>query len=204
LFVEKMMISPNCPEHGRLVRDLALGRLENDAALDAEVVRSTCGVCRRWWQEQFEGSTAEVVDDAVAAAFTELQLPSRRRSHGWWAIAAVAVMTAGVATLWLGRAPTPADRATVDRVALIASLDFEVPGEVVEAASVSVAIPEIGDHESTTVVAALPVERPIVVDVSVAESAAPDAPVVRTETESTPIFVGSFESGDLGAWVPST
>ena len=29
---------------------------------------------------------------------------------------------AGVATLWLGRAPTPADRATVDRVALIASL----------------------------------------------------------------------------------
>lgn len=182
------MIAPNCPDHERLVLDLALGRLDDEAALEAENVSESCPVCRAWWQAQFEGEMAEVVDDAVAAAITNLELPVRRRSRGWLAAAAVAVMALGVGSLWVSQANRTVDEATAHRSASIQVFDFENPaafGEVVK-----VAAPD-GDSMSNV---------QVITEDGLATASAP----VEVENSGDAFFSGGFESGELGAWVPST
>ena len=190
-----MMISPNCPNHGRLVLELALGRLDDDAAAEAESISESCPVCRAWWQEQFEGGAAEVVDDSVATAFTDLQLPARRRSHGWMAVAAAVVMALGVGTIWVSQSRTSMDEVTAPQTASIQTLDFEIPDAVSEFARV-----EIPDPEPETVVQPT-IESASTEGILIAE-ASPAEVVVEDSSES--VFAGSFESGDLSAWVPST
>ena len=111
------MHSPNCPDHGRLVLDLAMGRLEDAAALEAESASTSCPVCRGWWLERFEGGPAGVVDEAVAATFSNLQLPARRRGYGWMAAAAAVVMTFGVGTIWMLQGTTPTEETPTLRAA---------------------------------------------------------------------------------------
>lgn len=190
------MISPNCPEHDRLVLDLALGRLDDGAAAEAEVVSETCPVCRAWWQEQFEGEVAAAVDGAVASVFENLDLPERRRSHGWLALAAAMIMALGAATLWLVQNPGTAgpglpNSVGVERVAVIQSMDFESMHAVVpqpEASSVAAADFEEVDLDS-------------VEGGSIAISVLEDGPMV---VNSGTLFDGRFESGSLDDWVPST
>ena len=189
------MISPNCPEHGRLVLDLALGRLEDDAAARAEAVSETCPICRAWWQQQFGGAVTEAVDDAVAATFSDLQLPARRRNHGWMAAAAAIVMAFGVGTLWVSQRATKADDVAAPRVASIQTLDFEIPDTVGEFATI-----EVPDPDPAPVVRAV-FPRVIVDETVIAESS---PTVVAVEESSKVLFAGSFETGDLGAWVPKT
>lgn len=196
------MYPPSCPDHGRLVLDLALGRLDDDLAVDAEHALETCPGCRSWWHEHLEGDAAEAVDGAVATAFAGLELPARRRGS-WLAAAAVIVMTVGVGALWL----TP-DRAAPDRVATrqavtIQALDFETPDALDGLALVDIAIPD-PDPEP---VPAEPSSRLIP---AAAVTAAPTriadtAPAEVAVTESPELlFAGGFETGDLGAWVPKT
>jgi hypothetical protein len=205
LLVETMMNSPNCPEHSRLVLDLALGRLDDDAAAQAEAISESCPVCRAWWQAQFTGEEMAIVDEAVASVFDGLDLPERRRGHGWMALAAAMVMALGATALWLAQSPMSpgADQASpvvVERMAAIQSMDFESPAAVVaqtEPTSGPAAVVAIEEPGFA------PVEGEVLVtdEIVVAKATPDDAPLAA---DSEPLFAGRFESGDLSDWVPST
>ena len=200
------MRSPSCPEHDRLVLDLALGRLDDGPAAEAEAVRDTCPVCRTWWQTELGAEQTALIDDAVASVFDDLRLPNSRRGHGRMALAAAAVMALGAATLWLAQNPTThrpgaVEPVVVERTTAIASMDFETPsaivaltGESVDDVSRAVDPVEIDDPRVDN--------QRVVADETVAADAAPDPAPVAVESEL--LFAGRFESGDLGDWVPST
>lgn len=203
--MEPMMISPNCPEHARLVLDLALGRLDDGSAAEAEVARETCPVCRTWWQAELCGEQTALVDDAVASVFDDLELPDRRRGHGRLALAAAAVMAVGAATLWLVQSPATQSPRTVEpvvveRMAAIASMDFEAP-------SVVLAHTESSSEPAAEIASADPAPAPAeleftVNDEIVVANTAPDETGVAQRAE--PLFAGQFETGDLSEWGPST
>ena len=178
------MNSPNCPDHGRLLLDLALGRLDDAAAFEAESISESCPVCREWWREQFGSDAADVVDEAVASTFSDLQLPARRRGYGWMAAAAAVVMTLGVGTIWVSQDTGPVDEVAAPRVASIQTITFE-PSD----ATADFALIEAPDSEPA------PVEPPAVQE--------PPVEVVM-DRPSGALFAGGFESGDLGTWVPTT
>jgi len=83
---------PSCRDHGRLVLDLAQGRLNDSRSAIAERVRQECPACHSWWQGYLGGEPAAVVGGAVAEAFAGFEAP--RHGHGvssrrWLAVAAV-------------------------------------------------------------------------------------------------------------------
>jgi len=189
------MNSPNCPDHGRLVLDLALGRLDDAAALEAESISESCPVCREWWQEQFSSDAAAVVDEAVAVTFSNLQLPARRRGYGWMAAAAALVMTLGVGTIWVSQGKGSMDEVAAPRVASIQTLTFEPSDATAEFVLIGAPDPE-----------PVPVERPAALEPLVEEiviaAASPAEVVVARPSEV--LFAGGFESGGLEGWVPTT
>lgn len=189
------MMTPNCPDHDRLALDLALGRLDDEAAAEAESIGGSCPVCREWWHRQFGGEAAETVDRAVSATFGGLQLPKRRRHHGWMAAAAAVAMAFGVGTLWVAQRATTTDDGTAPRTASIRTLDFEIPEAVSEFARI-----EVPDPDPDPV--AQSVARSVIVEETIIAESAPTR--VADEDSSKVLFAGSFESGDLGAWVPKT
>lgn len=191
------MIPPNCPEHGRLVLDLALGRLEDEAAIRAEAVSESCPVCRAWWQQHFGHAEVGTVDDAVAATFGILRLPARRHNHGWLAAAAAMVMAFGVGTLWVSYRATTTYSPSAPKTASIRTLDFEVPEAIGE-----LAVIEVPDPDPDPAPVAMAVAAQVTIEETVIAEASPA--VVADEESSKVLFAGSFESGDLGAWVPKT
>jgi len=92
-------MSPRCPEHGRTVLDLALGRLDDEAAFRAEEVLRSCDVCSGWWQAHLEGDAATVLNGAVSEAWAAFSAPRRRRLRPWLAAAAAAVL--GLTVYWV-------------------------------------------------------------------------------------------------------
>jgi hypothetical protein len=113
------MRPPDCPGHGKLVLDLALGRLEGARALDAEAARIGCPSCGVWWSECLAGTEARLVDDAVEKAFVEFHAPSGTARRAVVAAAAILVLAAGLGLLWLVQRGAP-------------STPRPTPGEVVE------------------------------------------------------------------------
>ena len=91
------MRAPDCPTHGRLVLDLALGRLDDGPAAEAERVLRDCPACAAWWHATFEGADAERLDEVLTATFAAFE-PSSRRVARWLPVAAAAALavTAGV------------------------------------------------------------------------------------------------------------
>jgi len=191
-----MMHSPNCPEHGRLVLDLALGRLDDGASVTAESLSESCPVCREWWREQFDSDAAASVDEAVAAVFSDLRLPARRRGYGWMAAAAAVVMTLGVGSIWVLQGPTDlGDEVAEPRVASIRTITFEPSDEAAEFILIEAPDPESDPVGHQTA------QEPPAGEILVAE-ASPTESVV--DGSSGVLFAGGFETGDLGGWVPST
>lgn len=188
------MLAPNCPDHGRLALDLALGRLDDDGAARAEEIVDTCPVCRDWWQTRLGGSEAAGLDRAVAEVFDDLRLPARRRGHGWMAVAAAVVVTLGASVLWLARDTGPVLTEPVE-VAAIRSLDFE-SGELEPVATTTSA-----DLEEQQV-AARPAFSPA--PVRAEEVRVVEAAQISAEIEPAPLFAGGFESGDLSGWGSGT
>jgi len=94
------MHAPDCPNHRRLVLDLALGRLDDRAAVEAEAVRATCPACAAWWRSELGGAAAAAVDQAVAAAFMAFQPPATSKVARWLPVAAAAALAAGAGLLW--------------------------------------------------------------------------------------------------------
>ena len=172
-----------------------MGRLDDDTAAAAEVVSETCPVCRAWWQEQFESEDAAAVDGAVASVFENLDLPERRRGHGWLALAAAMIMALGATTMWLVQSPGTAgsgspNSESVERVAVIQSMDFESMHAVVaqpEASNVATVDFEQAGGDSVESAGTITIPEG-------------GAVVVNSGT----LFDGRFESGSLGDWVPST
>lgn len=187
------MISPNCPDHGRLVLDLALGRLDDAAAMEAESISESCPICRAWWREQFESETAAVVDEAVAAGFSDLRLPERRRGHRWMAAAAAVIMTLGVGSLWVAQRTAPVEEAAPPRVASIQTITFE-PSDATEA----FAMVEAPDPAP----AAVPTAQESAAEELVVADAVQVEVVADRQTGA--LFAGGFETGDLGEWEPKT
>jgi len=189
------MIAPNCPDHDRLALDLALGRLDDEAAIEAESISESCPVCRAWWHEQFGGEAVEAVDHVVSVTFGDLQLPTRRHHHGWMAVAAALVMAVGGGTLWVSQHATTTHNTAAARTASIQTLDFEIPEAVSEFAVIE--IPDPDPEPEVTV----RVEEKVVAEIVVAEASPTKA---AGDEASKTLFAGGFESGDLGAWVPKT
>jgi hypothetical protein len=188
-----MMLTPNCPDHERLVLDLALGRLDDTDAARAEDVRTTCPTCRTWWAAQFDSDACEQVDGAVAAVFDGLELPRRQTSRQWMGLAAALVMAAGATALWLTHEPLSVEPVPGDRVALAERIEIEAPAAAMPTLEPEVAPIETADR--TGAIEAAPSEIPVADEVVVAE-----APSVEAE----PFFTGGFETGDFSEWVPST
>jgi|GEM_PF-2019288 len=116
-----------------MVRDLALGRLDNDSALRAEEALAACTVCGQWWDETFAGDAFAEVEEAVAGAIADFAPPraTRRFATGFLAAAAVLLLGLGVATI-ARRASVPVPRvaegtATLEasEATLVAAMDFE-------------------------------------------------------------------------------
>jgi hypothetical protein len=94
------MRAPHCPDHGRLVLDLALGRLEDGPAAQAERIRGACPVCSAWWQTELEGPAATELDAVLESSFASFAPPARRRVARWLPVAAAATLAAGAGLLW--------------------------------------------------------------------------------------------------------
>lgn len=117
-----------------MVRDLALGKLDDESALRADEALAACTVCSRWWDETFAGDAFAEVDEAVAGAVAAFAPPraTRRVATGFLAAAATLVIGLGIATV---TRHTPAPVPTVsDEIAasvgtsagtLVAAMDFE-------------------------------------------------------------------------------
>lgn len=117
-----------CPDHGDLMLELALGRLDDREAERAEGLRTSCAGCRQLWSSSFDGPALAVVDAAVAGAFAGFHAPGRRR-RGWWAAAAAAVLVLGIGAtslLWRGgEDPAAASRQPASSGAVLSVWDFE-------------------------------------------------------------------------------
>ena len=194
------MLPPNCPDHGRLALDLALGRLDGVESTAAEIVSSSCPTCRAWWRENLEGEAADLVDRAVAGVFAELQLPGRQRGHRWLAAAAAAVMTLGVGTLWLIERSPSVNPVAPERTAAIQTINFEDPSVVRQLSDAEIPNPELEPVD--VLVVEERGRREVSVDEPTVTEAATTERAIAPEPE--PLFAGGFESGNLGAWVPST
>ena len=96
-----MMRIPSCPEHGRLVLDLALGRLDDQAGAEAESVRTSCPECAAWWRAELEGEVATRLDRSVETVFESFS-PSRRRRPAWMPVAAAAALAVTGGLVWYG------------------------------------------------------------------------------------------------------
>jgi hypothetical protein len=87
---------PRCPEHRNLARDLALGFLEGECAVEAERLRHECDHCRAWWTSALPADLVQPVDASVELAFRTVSLPVARRRTGWRLVAAATVALAAV------------------------------------------------------------------------------------------------------------
>lgn len=77
--------------------ELALGRLGDAEAQEAEEIRQSCDICASWWTTHLEGPAVADLDKQVEEAFTSFQAPSRRRLSEKlpWAVAAVLALAVG-------------------------------------------------------------------------------------------------------------
>lgn len=106
------MHAPDCPDHGRLVLDLALGRLDDRTAIEAEAVRRECPSCAAWWRSELEAASV-TVDQAVGAVFAAFEPPARSRAARWLPVAAAAALAVGAGVFWYqGSALRPLGSAT--------------------------------------------------------------------------------------------
>ena len=179
------MYAPQCPEHRSLVFDFALGRLDDQDAMRAEQALGSCEICSAWWSENFDCDEIKVVDDAVAATFTKIELAPRRKTHRHaWAVAAAATLVIGVSALWQS-APGPQEQqAAVVAEDSIAVMDFEFGQAVL-------------DVEKTAVgesLARMDFEPAIVVAGS----------SMQGDSSGPSLAAFDFESGSLAGMTPNT
>lgn len=177
------MNAPHCPEHHDLIRDLALGRLDDTDARTAEAARTSCATCRDWWEETFTNDAVVAIDRVVGDALTSVALPPRRRQRPWLAAAAAAFLMVAAGALWnLSQAPVTVATADLPEATIaaptgeIATIDFEN--------------------------GALPQPATDALVILTFESATPEVPVV----DDSPNMIAAldFESGDFGDFVPVT
>jgi hypothetical protein len=101
--MEMTVTGPKCPDHGSLVVELALGRLDDDLAGEAEQVLAACSTCRDWWQSRL---SHEAVDEGVTRTFESFRPPARMGSRLWLVAAAVVLMVAAGLQWHSTRAPS--------------------------------------------------------------------------------------------------
>lgn len=188
-----------CQDHGRLVLDLALGRLDDDRARVAERARQTCPSCRSWWEDSLEGEPAVEVDRAVAEAFASFEAPRNlhRSSHQrlWLAAAAVFV----VAVLGLLLEPGRGGKSSL-------------PGGIADDALADGARPPVTSAVQATGETSAGSDRIFAADFESGTVGETDADPDRIfagfetgaggETDADPgrIFAENFESGDMASW----
>ncbi len=174
------MDAPQCNEHSRLVLDLALGRLDDNAAERAETALQSCPVCRSWWSQHMESPAAQVVAAAVSEELTRFQAPSQRRH--WWAMAAAVLLTLAVVSLWQLAPGGPVT--TMIGSSTQGTIPASQPAEAV-INTISFEPENLGTLEL------------------VMESEAASK-VARKRPADSPLFAIDFETGSLNGWSPTT
>ncbi len=168
------MRTPDCPDHGRLLLDLAQGRLDDRASAEAESVRSSCPVCAGWWRKEFEGELAASLDAAVEKAIGEFR-PARRRVSAWMPAAAAAALAVGTAALWYG-----GDKVSIEdsnQGALVQeSFDSDLNGDgMIDTSDLGFTVHLDGEPDN-----------------------------VPPSSDGDVIFADSLDSGDLAGWTSKT
>jgi len=169
----------DCPRHQDLIRQLLLGRLDDVDAMEAEALLVECEECGASFEEIFSGPEYDIVDHAVSAAFTSVDLPARhsRHSAGTWsslaAAAAVAVLIIGGGFLRF-HAPAAANRENIQPAQItpktIVRIDFETQAS------------------------------PVAVHAEKADPPRKTAHKDRARVETKPLFVDDVEDGSLKSW----
>jgi len=117
-----------CPDHGDLMLELALGRLDEGDGVRAEALRATCAGCRQWWESTFDEPSLAAVDAAVVKAFAGFRAPRRLRS-GWWTAAAAALLVLAIGSaslLWRAEGTTTiASQPSATSDTVLSAWDFE-------------------------------------------------------------------------------
>lgn len=165
---------PDCPDHERLVLDLAQGRLDDRASAEAESVRSTCPVCAGWWREELEGELAASLEATIETAIEGFR-PSRRRLPVWMPAAAAAALAVGAAAVWYSGEQVTLDDS--NRGALVQeSFDSDVNGDgMIDTTDLGFTVHVVGQPSA-----------------------------VAPGTGGDVIFADSLDSGDLSGWTGKT
>jgi hypothetical protein len=105
--------------------DLARGRLNDVAALEAEAIRRSCGACASWWSTHLEGPAVAELDQQVEGAFAAFEAPARRRFSDKlpWAVAAVLALGVGI-VLQPGETVDPQVNAAAEPASLLVREQF--------------------------------------------------------------------------------
>ncbi len=125
------MSRPHCPDHGDLVRELALGLLGDDEATAAEEALRNCAACASWWANQVAPHAA-ALEGPVREALSGFRAPRRHSTARWWTAAAAALVLAATGALWVTvgdhlTAPSSQRAATVTPAAVRTGPSAAVP-----------------------------------------------------------------------------
>lgn len=164
---------PDCPDHGQVMLDLALGNLQGCEAERAESLLDECPICRQWWVSALEGDSASDLARVVEQVFASFQAVERRKRVGWMPLAAAALIALAVALVLQTRPPSaPDDPGTHSDQAVLFVESFE-PATV-------------GSTEDNPALVSLQFET--------------TSPAPVPEDDSAVIAGENLETGDLAGW----
>ena len=141
-----------CTEHGQLVAELALGRLESERAQAAEQARVDCPSCSLWWAGEFDNDETERVEMEVGKVFASFQKPAQNHLAHWSKAAAVIVLLgSGGGLFWLGGSGnTPTQAPGIQAPPVTHSSEASLPDSGVQADVVFSSSFETGDLSGWT------------------------------------------------------
>ena len=181
-----MMYSFTCPDHGRLVVDLALGRLDNAASDRADDVSRQCPECSGWWRREI-GDSSAAVDVGVADAFAAFVPPVASRRPVWLRLAAVAVVVLACGLGWELRHASSGSQATSSESLIVVGQVGPIPD-----------VNHDGRQDAADILAALRAEVP-----SAEGPISRDVPTVVNKDGSI-LHGDGMETGSLSGWTSHT
>lgn len=115
---------PICPDHDRLMLDLALGKLEDRYADEAEATRHSCPTCRQWWESTLQGESAAELEAVVDQVFAEFQPPRTKDLLEWLPVVMAAVLALAVGLVLQSDAPGTHDEGISAPVSTVLAEEF--------------------------------------------------------------------------------
>lgn len=180
-----MMYSFTCPDHGRLVVDLALGRLDSADSERADDVSRRCPDCSSWWRREI-GDASAAVDVGVAEAFAAFVPPVASRRPVWLRLAAVAVVVLACGLGWELRHASSGSQPTSSESLIVVGQVGPIPD-----------VNRDGRQDASDILAALQAEKP-----STERPVSRDIPTVVKDGST--LHGDGMETGSLSGWSSHT